>query len=272
MNNRLNFVLFLVSTLFFTSCVSHKELVNFNNEEAPLEVGTEDIVNAMNLTIQPEDLLRIQVHSADKDQLAALPFNIELPNQQQNMVQQANQAGSGGNYPIELFNGYLVDQEGNIDFPVIGKIEVNGLTLEEAKAKLVSLLEKYINIPIVNMRFLNLKITILGEVNNPGTIRLSNKRVTLLEAIGMAGDMSIYANRNNVLVIREENGKRTTARLDLQTAEIFTSPYFYLQQNDVVYIEPTKARIATVADPVQRFISYGSGVLSIVTLIIALTR
>jgi polysaccharide export outer membrane protein len=122
------------------------------------------------------------------------------------------------------------------------------------------------------MRFLNLKITILGEVNNPGTIRLSNKRVTLLEAIGMAGDLSIYANRNNVLVIREENGKRTTARLDLQTAEIFTSPYFYLQQNDVVYIEPTKARIATVADPVQRFISYGSGVLSIVTLIIALTR
>lgn len=265
------FILFLLFIGFLSSCVSHKELVNFNNEESPLTIGTEEIVNAMNLKIQAEDLLRIQVHSADKDQLAALPFNLEPPGQQ-NMMPQAGQARSGGNYSIELFNGYLVDQEGNIDFPVIGKIEVNGLTLEEAKAKLINLLKQYINVPIVNMRFLNLKITVLGEVNNPGTVRLSNKRVTLLEAIGMAGDLSIYANRTNVLVIREENGKRTTARLDLQTAEIFTSPYFYLQQNDVVYIEPTKARIATVADPVQRFISYGSGILSIVTLIIALSN
>lgn len=271
MSNRLIFPLFLFFILSLSSCVSHKELVNFNDEESPLTIGTEEIVNAMNLKIQAEDLLRIQVHSADKDQLAALPFNLEPPGQQ-NMMQQAGQARSGGNYPIELFNGYLVDQEGNIDFPVIGKIEVNGLTLEEAKAKLINLLKQYINVPIVNMRFLNLKITVLGEVNNPGTVRLSNKRVTLLEAIGMAGDLSIYANRTNVLVIREENGKRTTARLDLQTAEIFTSPYFYLQQNDVVYIEPTKARIATVADPVQRFISYGSGILSIVTLIIALSN
>jgi polysaccharide export outer membrane protein len=124
MINKLNILFCLALTVFFSSCVSHKELVNFNNEESPLTIGTEDIVNAMNLKIQAEDLLRIQVHSADKDQLAAMPFNIELPMQQQGMIQQANQAGSGGNYPIELFNGYLVDQEGNIDFPVIGKLKL----------------------------------------------------------------------------------------------------------------------------------------------------
>ena len=272
MNNKFIFFLFLVF-VFFSSCVSHKELINFNSEEEPLTLGTEEIVNAMNLTIQPEDLLRIQVHSADKDQKAALPFNLDSPIQQQALLQQAAQSsGSGSNYTVELFNGYLVDQEGFIYFPVIGKIAVEGLTIEEAKSKLIELLKKYINVPIVNMRFLNLKITVLGEVNNPGTIRLSNKRVTLLEAIGMAGDLSIYANRENILIIREENGERTTERLNLKTAEIFTSPYFYLQQNDVIYVEPTKARIATVADPVQRFISYGSGIIAIVTLIIALSR
>ena len=255
-----------------SSCVLHKDLVNFNSEEQPLSVGTEEIVNAMNLTIQPEDLLRIQVHSADQNQEAAVPFNVDSPAMQQGLMQQANQAGNSGNYPLELFNGYLVDQNGFIDFPVLGRIYVNGLTIEEAKALLVEQLRKYITEPIVNMRFLNLKITVLGEVNKPGTIRLSNKRITLLEALGMAGDLSIYANRNTVLVIREENGKRTTARLDLQTPEIFTSPYFYLQQNDVIYVEPTTARIATVADPLQRFISYGSGLISIITLIIALSN
>ncbi len=266
--NRYKLILFALSITFLSSCVTHQELVNFNDENFPVS-STEEIVNAMNLTIQPEDLLRIQVSSFD--QKAAIPFNLELPGQQ-NMMQQGNQAGNSGNYTLELFTGYLVDQEGIIDFPVLGQIEVEGLTLEEAKAKIVEQLKTYIKDPVVNMRFLNLKITVLGEVNAPGTIRLSNKRVTLLEAIGMAGDLTLYANRSNVLVIREENGKRTTNRIDLQKSEIFASPYFYLQQNDVIYVEPIKARIATVADPVQRFISYGSGVLSIVTLIIALTR
>lgn len=218
----------------------------------------------MNLTIQPEDLLRITVHSFDP--LAAQAFNIE-PQGQQNMNQQLQAPGS-----LELFMGYFVDREGYIDFPVLGRVQVAGLTIEEVKLQLADMIKPYLNDAVVNMRFLNFKVTILGEVNAPGTLRLTNKRVTLLEAIGMAGDLTPYSNRNNVLIIREEGGKRTYVRMDLQSQEIFTSPFFYLQQNDVIYVEPLQVRVATVADPAQRIISYSSGVISIITLIIALTR
>lgn len=250
-----------------SSCVSHQELVNFNQAQLPYG-SPENILNAMELKIQPEDLLRITVHSFDP--LAAAPFNIE-PEGQNNM-QMGVQGGQGGSNSLELFMGYFVDQEGAIDFPVLGRIEVAGLTLEQAKFKIYGLLQPYLRDAVVNMRFLNFKITVLGEVNAPGTVRLTNKRVTLLEAIGMAGDLSDYANRTNVLVIREQAGSRQYARLDLQSADIFSSPYFYLQQNDVVYVEPIKARVATVADPAQRIIGYASAGLSIVTLIIALRR
>lgn len=263
-------LLFLLLCLLASSCVRHRELVNFNRAELSY-TQPETILNASALEIQPEDLLRINVYSFNPE--AAAPFNIE-PEGQRGMLQGGMQqpGGGQGNYQLELFTGYLVDENGMIDFPVVGPVEVGGLTIEQAKAKIVSLVEPYLTDAVVSMRFLNFKITVLGEVNFPGTIRLSNKRVTLLEAIGLAGDLTAYANRTNVLIMREAEGIRTYARLDLQTSEIFTSPYFYLQQNDVIYVEPLPARVATVADPAQRFISYASGALSIVTLIIALTR
>jgi polysaccharide export outer membrane protein len=133
-------------------------------------------------------------------------------------------------------------------------------------------LQTYLQDPVVNMRFLNFKVTVLGEVNRPGTLRLTNKRVTILEAIGMANDLTPYANRTNVLVIRENEGRREYARLNLQDDNIFTSKYFYLMQNDVIYVEPLPARTATTADLFQRIISYTSGALSLVTLILTLTR
>ena len=179
-----------------------------------------------------------------------------------------NQNQQGNN--LELFTGYFVDEDGYIDFPVIGPVKVESLTISEAKSKLLGLIKPYLADAVINMRLLNFKITILGEVIQPGTVRLTNKRVTLLEAIGMAGDFSPYANRTNVLLIREQFGKREYIRFNLQSKEIFTSPYFYLQQNDVVYIEPIRARVATVSDPAQRAISYGSAALSFVTLMIAL--
>lgn len=272
MNKTLINILFLLAaTLLASSCVQHRQLINFNEANLP-EDTPEQIVNAMNLTIQPEDLLRIDVHSIDP--LAAAPFTPGAgpDGQRQNMNMQMGGQGQGGNYMLELFQGYLVDQNGYIDFPVLGQLKVQGLTIEEAKGQIYELLQEYLKDPVVEMRFLNLKITVLGEVNLPGVQRLSNKRVTLLEAIGMAGDLSDYANRNNVLVIREEEGRRTYTRLDLQSAEIFTSPYFYMQQNDVIYVEPIQARIATVADPAQRIISYTTAGLSLISLIIALSR
>ncbi len=258
------FYLLFSGLLFFSSCVSHKELVNFNEANLP-EGQPEQIINAMNITIQPEDLLRITVHSLDP--LAAAPFNLEEGNNNNRMA-----GGNQGTQQLELFTGYFVDQEGFIDFPVLGRIPVEGKTLEETKNDLINRLQTYLKDPVVNIRYLNFKVTVLGEVNVPGTLRLTNKRVTLLEAIGMAGDLTDYAQRNNVLVIREQDGSRTYERLNLQSDEIFTSPYFYLQQNDVIYVEPLRARVATVADPAQRIISYGSAALSLITLVIALTK
>ena len=258
----------LISTIFIlaSSCVTHKELVNFQEANFTLEQA-EDILNAIELRVQPEDLLRITVSSFDKK--AAEPFNLDESGSTDLLRVQGGNAGGGG---LELFTGYLVDQDGGIDFPVLGRVNIGDLTIEEAKTKLLGLLKPYLKDAVINMRFLNFKVTVIGEVNRPGAIQVTNKRITILETIGKAGDLTSYANRTNILVIREQSGQREVARLDLTKKDIFTSPFFYLKQNDVVYVEPIKARVATVADPAQRFISYSSGVLSIITLIIALTR
>lgn len=258
--------IFALLALLSSGCVTYEPLVNF--EDGVPTPATEDILNNMELLIQPEDLLKIDVYSTNPEAVAA--FNLQQAGQQP--MNMGMMGGQGGANNLELFMGFFVSQDGTVDLPYLGATELAGLTLAQAKNKINDQLKRYVTDAVVNIRFLNFKITVLGEVNLPGTIRLTNKRVTLLEAIGMAGDLTPYANREEVLIIREERGVRTYQRLNLQDYDIFTSPYFYLQQNDVVYVEPLRSRIATVADPVQRFISYGSGVLSIVTLIIALSN
>ena len=251
-----------------SSCVHQRDLISFREAQFPTQ--PEAILNSLELKIQPEDLLQITVHSFDK--LAASPYNLTDSNSPQGggMMQQSSSTGSSNQ--LELFLGYFVDREGYIDFPVLGRIQVGGLTLVEAKQKILTLLLPQLTDAVVNMRFLNFKITITGEVNHPGIIRLSNQRVTILEALGHGGDFTPYANRTNVLLIREKDGQRTYTRIDLTKADLFTSPYFYLQQNDVLYVEPIQAKVATVADPFSRAISYSSGLLAIITLIITLTR
>lgn len=245
-----------------SSCVAHKDLLSFdettwgNQQSGAIQYAT-------NITIQSEDLLRIEVSSFDP--LAAVPFQGSGGGEMNNMMNQNTDA-------LELFMGYFVDRDGYIDFPVLGKLQVSGLTLEQAKAMIHTRVSEYIKEPVVSIRYLNLKVTVLGEVNKPGTVRMTNKRVTLLEALGMAGDLTSYANRTNILIIREFNGQRTFARLNLKKDDIFTSPFFYLQQNDVVYIEPTQFKTATVADPVQRIVSYSTAGISLISLIVAFSN
>ena len=255
-------LLLLITT---SSCVTHESLISFE-EGVPTSIP-EDIENQLDLRIQANDLLRIQVHSSNED--AAAPFNIEGTGQNGN--QQMMMGGQQGGAGMERFMGYYVDQEGTITIPVVGRIDVKGLTIVEAKAKVEALVKPYVTDAVINMRFLNFKVTVLGEVNVPGVVQLANQRVTLLEALGEASDLTPYARRDNILITREIDGQRTYARLNLQDYNIFQSPYFYLKQNDVIYVEPQQARVATVADPAQRLISYSSGLFSIVTLIIALT-
>ena len=250
--------------LLTTSCVTHESLISF--EDGVPTTAAELIENQPPLRIQPNDLLRIQVHSINEKAVAPFIMGGEQMMNPQMMMQQ-QQGGAG----LERFIGYYVDESGGIDFPVVGRIQLEGLTTEAAKEKIRNLVLPYVTDAVVNVRFLNFKVTVLGEVNLPGVLQLTNQRVTILEALGQAGDLTDYARRDNILIMRELDGERTYARLNLQDYDIFQSPYFYLRQNDVIYVEPQQARVATVADPAQRLVSYSSGLLSIVTLIIALT-
>ncbi|MBB4080239.1 polysaccharide export outer membrane protein [Lewinella aquimaris] len=254
----------IVAALTVSSCVSYGELVSF--DEADLsQLSPQNIENSMNLKVQPEDLLRITVTSLNME--AAAPFNVD-------QSRSGGQTGGASQSPeqLELSTGYFVDQEGNIDFPGLGKLYVVGKTLEEIKGQILEELEGFLADPVVNIRFLNFKVTVLGEVNLPGSLRLTNKRISILEAIGNAGDLTLYADRSEVLVIREQDGVRTYGKLNLQDDEIFSSPYYYLQQNDVIYVKPLESRVATIADPASRLISYGTAALSFVAIILAATR
>lgn len=263
----LGYIVILFVVLLGTSCVNHKQLSTFYGVDFPVD-SLENIVNRLPVTIQPQDLLNVSLTSFDDELVKA--FNPQN-NQNFNMNSFRSQSNESSN-SFEYFSGYLVDDEGFVDFPVIGKVKLSGLTRREAKELLLEKISVYSKDANINVRFLNFKITVLGEVSTPGPQRISNERYTVLEALGAAGDFTNYAQRDQVLVVREKEGKRGFTLLNLQDKNVFKSPYFYLQQNDVVFVYPTQNKTATVADPFQRYISIGSGLLSIIAVIITLTR
>jgi polysaccharide export outer membrane protein len=189
--------------------------------------------------IQKSDILSITVSSLNPE--ASAVFN--SPNSS------PGGASGGAGSPI----GYLVNTEGDIQFPLIGNIKAEGLTKNQLKNNIAkSLVDKKLLLdPIVTIRFVNFRVTVLGEVNHPTVVTVPNEKISLLEAIGLAGDMTIYARRNNVMVIREDKEVKIIKRLDLNSDELFTSPYYYLQSNDIVYVEPSKAKIASVSGGMQ---------------------
>ena len=244
-----------------SSCVQYPDLINFQ-EGAPYAYSNPEAINNLqNPRIQPDDILKINVHSFSEE--AAKPFNMDGG---QGMM------GGGQNANLLLLSGYLVDSLGNINYPVIGTVKVGGLTIDDATEKLQQTIRESLSDAVVNMRYLNFRYTVLGEVNRPGTFSTINKRVTLLEAIGSAGDLTNYANRDKILLVRENNGQRVYVNIDLKDRRIFESPYFYIQQNDMIYVEPTKTKVATVQDPIFRYLSLGSTILSFVALIITLAK
>ncbi len=250
------FALLFFVLLNFIACVPHRQLLLLNDVTTDAKNA---ITNQTDLRVQPEDLLSITVSSFNMD--ASKPFN----NESSNMATLA-QALQGQNNVAEMLTGYFVDQEGFLDFPSIGRVFVNQKTLGEVKAILHEKLQVFLKDAVVNVRFINLKISVLGEVSKPGFIRLTNKRITIFEAIGLAGDLTNYSNRTNILLIRENKGQRTLTRLNLQSSAIFNSPYYYLQQNDVLYVEPNRYKVNTVADPTNKILSLVSAGISVLTL------
>jgi polysaccharide export outer membrane protein len=223
-------VISIISIIFITSCASRKNLVYFQDE--PLEAGLL-ISEPEQLVYKPDDILTINVSALDPD--IVRPFNLPVV---------ANNTNVGLNAQAQLqVQSYLVDYDGNIQFPVLGALKVEGLTRTELTSLLTEKISAYVNDPIVNVRLANFTITIIGEVSSPGTFTIQDERITLLEALGMANDLTIFGARKNILIIREVDGKKKFANVDLTSIKTVNSPVYYLQQNDVIYVEPNKARI-----------------------------
>lgn len=227
-------IIYLLLVLaMMSSCVSRKHLAYFQSITAE---SAEEINKHTHPQPEPfvkvNDALIITVTALDME--AVLPYN--LPS-----VSHTNPT-SEIEPTTQTYQYYTVDSQGDIDFPILGKLHVAGLTKSEVINMIQDRLKGQILDPIVTVRFLNAKVTVLGEVRNPGSYPLNNGGMTLLEALGAAGDLTQYGKRDNILIARENNGRLEFARLSLNTDEVFKSPYFYLQQNDVVVVEPNQAR------------------------------
>jgi polysaccharide export outer membrane protein len=245
------FVLCLLCISYlFSSCVNTKKATYFNEiQDTVLNNPTGNIESV----IQRNDLLSISVSSLNPE--ASYIFNMPnlmtatAPSTSSAMTvtggSTAGTTGSPAGGQAQVI-GYLVGPDGRIKFPVLGIIPVAGLTKRQLEAKLTdSLSERKLLVdPIVNVRFLNFRVTVLGEVAKPTTINVVNERISILEALGLAGDLTIYAKRDNVLLIREDNGQKIIRRIDMNSEKILTSPYYYLKTNDVVYVEPNASKIA----------------------------
>lgn len=220
----------------------------------------QDIENQYEVKIHNDDLLAIMVNSKNPE--LALPFNMPLV---------SYQMGYQNTYTQRIL-GYLVDSDGNIDFPILGKIHVAGMTRKELTTYLKQRLidEDYIKDPIVTVQFLNFKISVMGEVNRPGSFDINSDRITLLEALSKAGDLTIYGRRDRVAVIREVDGVRTILYHDLRSSDIFQSPCYYLQQNDIVYVEPNKAKTGQSRINQNNSVSVWTSVISVLTSIVTL--
>ncbi|MRI02106.1 sugar transporter [Kriegella sp. EG-1] len=215
--------------MFLFSC-SNRSLSYFNDYNQEQVLKESILSKAKNPIIQPGDLLEIIV--TDLNPVAAAPFNRISSKSSEGTTSES--AGSS--------EGYLVDDNGIIDFPVLGRVKVGGVSKYDAKINLTNLLTNYLGKPNVSIRYLNYRITVVGEVKNPNTFLVPSERISLIEALGMAGDLTIYGKRENVMIINETNSERTIVHLDLNKKETLNSPYFYLQPNDVVYVEPVKTR------------------------------
>lgn len=252
--------LFLITILF--SCASPKDLVYYQNIDG---MNQKEKMNSYEVTIQPDDLLMIIV-SAEDPEIAA-PFNLTS-------VAIANSSNPNALTGAQTMQSYLVDAHGFINFPVLGKLKVSGLNRTQVLDMLDSKISAYIKNPIINLRITNFKISLQGEVGVPGTYSVNSERITLIEALSMAKDMTIYGKRDNILIIREVDGVKSYNRVDITKADFINSPFYYLAQNDVIYVEPNKARVnaSAVGPNTGVLISITSLLITVATLIISSSK
>lgn len=261
-------VLLSILTLAVTSCNTYRK-INYLQDVVPDEA--ERIAINKGILIQPKDMISIVVSS--RNPVLALMFNLPV------ISYQAGSESVSGQGSQRLL-GYVVDNDGNIDFPILGLIHAAGLTrwelANEIKSKIVGM--NYIKDPVVTVEFMNFKISVMGEVTSPGTYNIEGDKITLLQALSLAKDLTIFGRRDNVSVIREQDGERIVYQVDLRSASLFDSPAYYLQQNDIVYVEPNKVRAgqSTINEnnikSVSLWVSIGSFLTSLAVLIVNLVE
>ncbi|HOK36769.1 MAG TPA: polysaccharide biosynthesis/export family protein [Paludibacteraceae bacterium] len=258
-----NYQIVLISILIlFTSCVSQKKIAYFHGlDEQSAETINQSFKTIHEARVCQGDMLSITVSGIDPEAVA--PFNLPV-------VSYAS-PGTTQIYASPVLQSYLVDVNGYINFPIIGPIKLAGLTKSQAIQHINELLSPYLKNSIVTIQFLNYKVTVLGEVLRPGQYSINNERVTVLDALGLAGDMTIYGKRENVLLIRENFGKLEFVRLNLNATDLFTSPYYYLQQNDILYVEPNVVRNIS-AQNIPLYLSTLSTIATLVTVIYSISK
>ncbi|RFM33668.1 polysaccharide biosynthesis/export family protein [Chitinophaga silvisoli] len=249
------------------SCSTPKNITYFKDIPDTINNHSVELAAFVTPTIQADDILQVTIQTLDVATTSMMnPGNSILAT---NGASSAAVPGAPStNTPVP--NSYLVDKNGYVLLPVIGKIMVAGKTTDQVRDEVKKGADQYYKDPVVAVRFANFKITILGEVMRPAAYVMPNEKVSILDAIGMAGDLTIYGKRENVLLIRDNNGKKDFVRFNLNDSKLFASPYFYLHQGDVVYVEPNKAKVNSTDMSQVRNISILTSVLSVV--IIAVSR
>lgn len=255
-------ILILLLIIFSTSCSTPKDVVYFQGIDTLSAEQIAQMEQTYNAKIGPADMLSITVTAWDPT--AVTPFNPP-----------AYAYAEEGDMPVyasQSMYTYLVDKDGYINFPVLGRVFVGGLTRQELASKLKKEISQYVEDPLVNVQITNFRVTVLGEVAKPGSYTVRNDRASILDILGQAGDLSINANRTNILIIREKEGEKSFHRVDLTRPDLFASPYYYLAQNDVVYVEPNKAKKknARYSQAQQYSITVFSTIISGISIITAM--
>ena len=253
-------VTFVLFSVLLNSCTSSSQIAYFQDEKISNFTQPKLFYD---LIYQPNDMLTIDVNALDPEavkpfNLASVPYSLSLIETRTNMRMQT----------------YIVDKDGNIDFPVLGKVKIGGLTRQEATDLLESKIADYVKEPLVNIRITNFTISVLGEVNDPGTFIIQDEKVTLAEALGMAGDLTIYGKRDNILLVREIEGIKKFSIINLTSVRSLSASTFGLKQNDIIYVEPNnaKARQSTYNQNNNVLISAIGTLTSVAALIISLNN
>ena len=244
-------ILLLLFVVVCCSCASRKKIVYFNNAEVGVNLNIDSIYH--HPKIQINDILKIDLTALEPESLMPYRFEKQL-------------MGQSGNRQIDMLKleGFLVDKNGNIDYPGIGEISVLGKTTQSVQELIESKLSKFVKDVNVRVRLVNFKFTVMGEVSRPGTYTITEETINLTQALAMAGDLTIQGKRKNVLVFRNDGGNLTSKRIDLTKADWMSSSYYYLQQNDLIYIEPNNPKIKS-----SGFVGNVGSVISVVSILLS---